>query len=78
MDVLERRLPPAGHHDGHGPDVRNYGRYENATAWALTQKLDKTPLSNTAAITAINNQLQTILMQDLPRSRSGTTASGRR
>ena len=51
---------------GTGQTFANYGRYENATAWALTQKLDRTPPSNTKAITAMNNQLQTILMQDLP------------
>ena len=51
---------------GTGQTFANYGRYDNASAWALTQKLDKTPPSNTKAITSINNQLQTILMKDLP------------
>ncbi len=51
---------------GTGQTFANYGRYENATAWALTQKLDRTPPSNTKAITSMNNQLQTILMKDLP------------
>ena len=51
---------------GTGQTFANYERYENPTAWALTQKLDKTPPSNTKAIASLNNQLQTILMQDLP------------
>jgi peptide/nickel transport system substrate-binding protein len=51
---------------GTGQTFANYGRYENATAWALTQKLDRTLPSNTKAISAINDQLQTILMKDLP------------
>lgn len=51
---------------GTGQTFANYGRYENATAWNLTQQLDKTAPSNTKAITSINNQLQTILMKDLP------------
>ncbi len=51
---------------GTGQTFANFGRYENATAWNLAQKLDKTTPSNTKQITSINNQLQTILMQDLP------------
>ena len=51
---------------GTGQTFANYGRYENATAWNLTQKLDKTAPSNTKAIKSINDQLQTILMKDLP------------
>ena len=51
---------------GTGQTFANFERYENPTAWTLTQKLDKTPPSNTAAIKAINNQLQTILMKELP------------
>jgi peptide/nickel transport system substrate-binding protein len=51
---------------GTGQTFANYERYSNPTAWALTQKLDKTPPSNTKAITAINNSLQTVLMKDLP------------
>ncbi len=51
---------------GTGQTFANYGRYENATAWALTQKLDRTLPSDTKAIRGINDQLQTILMQDLP------------
>ncbi len=44
----------------------NFERYSNPTAWALVQKLDKTPPSNTAAIKEINSSLQTTLMKDLP------------
>lgn len=51
---------------GTGQTFANYGRYENATAWALTQKLDRTQPSDTKTITSINNQLQTIQMKDLP------------
>jgi peptide/nickel transport system substrate-binding protein len=51
---------------GTGQTFANYGRYENAAAWTLTQKLDKTQPSNTKAIASINNQLQTMLMKDLP------------
>ena len=40
---------------GTGQTFANYGRYENATAWTLTQKLDRTPPSNTKAITVMNN-----------------------
>ena len=51
---------------GTGQTFANYERYENPTAWALTQKLDKTPPSDTKTIASLNNQLQTILMKDLP------------
>jgi peptide/nickel transport system substrate-binding protein len=51
---------------GTGQTFANYERYENPTAWALTQKLDKTPPSDTKMIASLNNQLQTILMKDLP------------
>jgi len=51
---------------GTGQTFANFERYSNADAWALVQKLDKTPPSNTAAIMKINSQLQTTLMQDLP------------
>jgi peptide/nickel transport system substrate-binding protein len=51
---------------GTGQTFANFERYQNATAWALSQKLDKTPPSNTAQVKALNNQLQTILMKDLP------------
>ena len=51
---------------GTGQTFANFERYDNPVAWALTQKLDKTPPSNTAAIKSINDQLQTIEMKDLP------------
>ena len=51
---------------GTGQTNFNYERYSNPTAWALVQKLDKTPLSNTAAIKELNSSLQTTLMKDLP------------
>lgn len=51
---------------GTGQTFANYERYQNQAAWTLTQKLDKTPPSNTKMITSLNNQLQTILMKDLP------------
>jgi peptide/nickel transport system substrate-binding protein len=51
---------------GTGQTFANYSRYSNATAWNLTQKLDRTPPSDTKTVTSLNNQLQTILMQDLP------------
>jgi peptide/nickel transport system substrate-binding protein len=51
---------------GTGQTFANFQRYQNTTAWALTQKLDKTPPTQTAKVKALNDQLQTILMQDLP------------
>jgi peptide/nickel transport system substrate-binding protein len=51
---------------GTGQTFANFERYSNPTAWSLVQKLDKTPPSETAAITQINSQLQTTLMKDLP------------
>ncbi|MGZ4333418.1 MAG: ABC transporter substrate-binding protein [Gaiellaceae bacterium] len=51
---------------GTGQTFANYARYENATAWNLTQKLDRTPPTNTKAIASLNNQLQAILMKDMP------------
>jgi len=51
---------------GTGQTNFNFGRYENPTAWALVQRLDKTPLTNTAAIKEINTKLQTTLMQQMP------------
>jgi peptide/nickel transport system substrate-binding protein len=51
---------------GTGQTFANYERYQNATAWAITQKLDRTPPSNTKVIASLNNQLQTTLMKDLP------------
>ena len=52
--------------EGTGQQNFNFERYSNPTAWALVQKLDKTPLTNTAAIKEINSSLQTTLMKDLP------------
>lgn len=42
----------------------NFERYENPTAWALTQKLDK--VNDPAAMKQITSQLQGIFLQDLP------------
>jgi peptide/nickel transport system substrate-binding protein len=44
----------------------NYERYNNPTAWSLTQKLDKTPASDQKAMKSITSQLQTIFLKDLP------------
>jgi peptide/nickel transport system substrate-binding protein len=51
---------------GTGQTNFNFGRYSNPAAWALVQRLDKTPPTNTAAIKEINSKLQTTLMQQLP------------
>src|SRR5262249_37757503 len=51
---------------GTGQTNFNFGRYENAAAWTLVQKLDRTPLTDTDLIKVINSQLQTTLMKDLP------------
>ena len=51
---------------GTGQTFANFERYSNPSAWAIVQKLDKTPPSNTAAIKTMNTQLQTTLMKDLP------------
>ena len=51
---------------GTGQTNFNFERYSNPTAWALVQRLDKTPLTNTGAIKEINGKLQTILMQQMP------------
>jgi peptide/nickel transport system substrate-binding protein len=51
---------------GTGQTFANFGRYQNPTAWALTQKLDRTPPGQTAAIKKLNDQLQAVLMKDLP------------
>ena len=51
---------------GTGQTNFNFGRYSNPQAWALVQKLDRTPLTNTAAIKEINSTLQTTLMKDMP------------
>jgi peptide/nickel transport system substrate-binding protein len=51
---------------GTGQTNFNYERYTNPTAWSLVQRLDKTPLTSTAAIKEINSKLQKILMQQMP------------
>lgn len=51
---------------GTGQTFANFERYSNPEAWALVQKLDKTPPTNKAAIREINSKLQTTLMKDLP------------
>jgi peptide/nickel transport system substrate-binding protein len=51
---------------GTGQTFANYERYSNATAWKLVQKLDHTSPGNTKQIKALNDKLQTILMQKLP------------
>jgi peptide/nickel transport system substrate-binding protein len=44
----------------------NFERYTNVKAWNLVKKLDKTPFTQKATIKRINDQLQTILMTQLP------------
>ena len=51
---------------GTGQTFANYERYSNPTAWKLVQKLDHTAPNNAKQIKALNDQLQTILMQKLP------------
>ena len=67
VDVLERHLPPPDHQLGNGPDVRELRavqqprrRGRSSRSWTRRRR------RNTAAIKAINTQLQTTLMQDLP------------
>jgi len=45
---------------------RNYGGYENPAAWTLVQQLDKTPVTDVAAMQAITSKLQKIQLTDLP------------
>jgi peptide/nickel transport system substrate-binding protein len=45
---------------------RNYEQYSNPTAWALVQKLDQTPVEDTAGMTSICSQLQKIQLTDVP------------
>jgi peptide/nickel transport system substrate-binding protein len=45
---------------------RNYGGYENPDAWALVQQLDKTPVTDVAAMQAITSKLQKIQLTDMP------------
>ncbi len=45
---------------------RNFEQYDNADAWALVQKLDQTPVEDTAAMKTICSQLQKIQLTDVP------------
>ena len=45
---------------------RNYGGYENPDAWALVQQLDKTPVTDVAAMQTITSKLQKAFLTDLP------------
>jgi peptide/nickel transport system substrate-binding protein len=45
---------------------RNYGSYSNPEAWSLVQQLDKTPVTDTAAMQAITSKLQKISLTDMP------------
>jgi peptide/nickel transport system substrate-binding protein len=51
---------------GTGQTFANFERYSNPKAWALTQKLDRTPPTDTKAIASLNQQLQAIQLQELP------------
>ncbi|MPZ79212.1 MAG: ABC transporter substrate-binding protein [Actinophytocola sp.] len=44
----------------------NYGRYENAQAWALVNQLDGTKIDDLAGMKAISSQLQRIQLTDMP------------
>lgn len=44
----------------------NFGRYENAEAWDLVQKLDQTPVEDVEAMKAVTSDLQRIFLTDLP------------
>jgi peptide/nickel transport system substrate-binding protein len=44
----------------------NYERYENQTAFNLTQKLNRTPSTNTKAYQAVLTSLQKLFLRDLP------------
>ncbi len=45
---------------------RNFGSYSNPEAWALVQQLDKTPVSDVAAMQSITSKLQKISLTDMP------------
>jgi peptide/nickel transport system substrate-binding protein len=45
---------------------RNFEQYDNAAAWALVQKLDKTPVEDVATMKTICSQLQKIQLTDEP------------
>jgi peptide/nickel transport system substrate-binding protein len=44
----------------------NYERYSDQSAWNLTQVLNKTPSTNTAAYQAVMSKLETTFMKNLP------------
>lgn len=44
----------------------NYERYANTTAWALTQRLNRTPTTNIAQMRSTMSRLQRIQLQELP------------
>jgi peptide/nickel transport system substrate-binding protein len=45
---------------------RNFEQYDSAAAWALVQKLDQTPVEDTATMKTICSQLQKIQLTDVP------------
>jgi peptide/nickel transport system substrate-binding protein len=45
---------------------RNFGDYENPTAWALVQQLDKTPVDDVTTMQSITKQLQETFFDDMP------------
>jgi peptide/nickel transport system substrate-binding protein len=45
---------------------RNFESYSNPDAWTLVQKLDKTPMEDTATMKSICSQLQKIFLTELP------------
>lgn len=44
----------------------NFGRYENAAAWALVEELDGTPVDDLEGMRAITSQLQEIQLTEMP------------
>jgi len=44
----------------------NYSRFQDPTAWKLTQQLDQTPTDNTKAMQSVTSKLQKRFLQDLP------------
>jgi len=51
---------------GTGQTNFNFGRYQNANAWGLTQRLDKTPPTSLVKRAAIMKSLQRITMTEVP------------
>ena len=45
---------------------RNYEGYKNDAGWALVQKLDQTPVDDTATMKSLISQLQTMQLTDTP------------